>query len=109
MSTSEQLDLVIAERDLLELLCQNRLEQVEAIEAERELYMQGEARVEALNEQIDAKVSEACRALNLGVFGSTLEMIDRLTAFARGAQASSRLVSSFDDPSANPRHPECEP
>lgn len=109
MSTQEQLELLLAERDLLELLCQNRQQQIEAISAERELYMQGESRVETLNEQIDAKVSEACRALNLDVSGSTLEMIELLTAFARGAQASSRFVSSFEDPSANPRHPECEP
>jgi DNA repair exonuclease SbcCD ATPase subunit len=58
MTTAESLELLREERDLLELLCQTRLRQVEEIEGERDMYMEGERRVEALNEDLDEKLSK---------------------------------------------------
>jgi len=153
MSTVGGMQLVREELELLEQLCSTRLLRILEAERERDMYMEGERRVERLNEEIHAQVEAACCALALGKDGSTPDLIGKLINCARKKDALvdqlepvcnrlaavverefGRTPESFDDaltmlvaevyrlrapnqakaaseedPSANPRHPECEP
>jgi hypothetical protein len=76
------------------------------IEAEQErsaMLTEDAVKHENAIEQIHAELQDACRGIALGTQGSTIDLLEKLIACTRV------LGKLAEDPSANPRHPECEP
>lgn len=89
--------------ECLQALATTRGEMIEAEQERFMLFNEEAVKHENALEQIHERLDQTCRGLALGAQGSTLDLLDKLIERAR------LLDRLAEDPSANPRHPECEP